>query len=155
MTWPALEKIIDKSNLSLLPYAVLKAFSRHVNAPSDERPYPLNMVIWPAMETLADHARCSVYMVQRAKQALVKDGILEPVENQGPWRRHTPRYQINKEKIQQDDAALERERQRQARRHKSRHPPEAGPEKGSQICKPLPPKGSQICPPEFLPVVRT
>jgi hypothetical protein len=124
MTWGDLEQLIDASNLTLRTYAVLKAFSRHVNPPDEKRAYPDNMIVWPSMEALMDLSRSSQTMVQRAKHALVVNGILELAAPAG--RGRTPRYRINEQKIQRDEAALERQQQRRQRRQKGHTDAEKG-----------------------------
>ena len=69
MTWPALEQLIDASNLSRRNRTVLKAFSVHVNRPSTARPYPTNMLTWPGMETLIALTHYSRDTIQAAKRA--------------------------------------------------------------------------------------
>jgi hypothetical protein len=141
MTWGDLEQLVDASDLSLRTHAVLRAYTKHINPPTDQRPYPENMIIWPSMEAVVDLSRCSQSMVQRAKHELVTKGILELVAN--PGRGHTPRYRVNEQKIQRDEAVLERQQQRRERRHKGSQTGEVLPPKGSPRCEPLSSKGSQ------------
>jgi hypothetical protein len=141
MTWGDLEQIVDASDLSLRTHAVLRAYTKHINPPIEARPYPENMIVWPSMEAVVDLSRCSQAMVQRAKHELVTKGILELVGK--PGRGRTPRYRVNEQKIQRDEAVLERQQQRRERWGKGSHGPEGGPTKGSQSCEPLPYKGWQ------------
>jgi hypothetical protein len=141
MTWGDLEQIVDASDLSLRTHAVLRAYTKYVNPPTDKRPYPENMLVWPSMEAVVDLSRCSRDMVQRAKHELVTKGILELVGH--PGRGKTPRYRVNEQKIQRDEAVLERQQQRRARREKGSQEPEPFPQKGSRSCDPFGQKGSQ------------
>jgi hypothetical protein len=163
MTWGDLERRIDTSDLSRRNRTVLKAFSVHVNRPTKARPYPINMLTWPGMETLMDLTHYSRDTIQAAKRELVQDGILEPVapacRAQG-GRGRAPRYRINEQKIQRDEVAWERQQQRRTLRQTGTHPvdpkPEKGrentdsfAEKGRENADPFPEKGYAKCPPEF------
>jgi hypothetical protein len=152
MTWGDLEQTIDTSDLSRRNRTVLKAFSTHVNPPTLKRPYPENCDTWPSMATLMDATRYSVDTIQRAKHELLTHGILELVAPacRGPGGKgRSPRYRINAQKLQRDDAAWERQMARRARRQKGPHPTGSEPEKGPQNTDPWPEKGSAKCPPEF------
>ena len=91
-----------------------------------------------------DVSRYGVDTVRAAKRELLQHGILEPVEGEGPWRRHTPRYRINEQKLQRDEAAWARQTTRRARREKGRAAADPEPEKGREISDLFPGKGREI-----------
>jgi hypothetical protein len=120
MTCPDLERRIDESDLSSRNRLVLHAYTRHVNPPTAKRPASDHLIVWPSMEELMDVTAYSLDTIGHAKRELLDKSILEPVPGEGSWHRHIPRYRINPEKIQRNEAAIER---RSARRQRRRSPP--------------------------------